>query len=52
MAIKTASDLDIFAVLSQTISSVTYKELAARKNADGQLVGQYHQNSWPPCHTC
>ncbi|KAJ6006798.1 hypothetical protein N7451_004742 [Penicillium sp. IBT 35674x] len=38
MAIKTASDLDIFTVLSQTTSSVTCKELAARKNADGQLV--------------
>ncbi|KAJ5887223.1 hypothetical protein N7504_011270 [Penicillium tannophilum] len=38
MAIKTASDLDIFTILSQTTFSVTYKELAARKNADGQLV--------------
>lgn len=50
MAIKTASDLDIFTILSQTTSSVTYKELAARKNADGQLVGQYHHYSYPPCY--
>jgi hypothetical protein len=42
MAIKTASDLSIFTILSQTTSFATCKELAARKNADLQLVGKYY----------
>lgn len=41
MAIKTASDLNIFNVLCQTTTFVTCKELAVQKNADGQLVGKY-----------
>lgn len=42
MAIKTANDLGVFTVLSQTTSFVTCKDLAAQKNADIQLVGKYY----------
>ncbi|CAG7947210.1 unnamed protein product [Penicillium nalgiovense] len=38
MAVKTANDLSIFSLLSQTTSFVTCGELAAQKNADIQLV--------------
>jgi hypothetical protein len=42
MAVKTANDLGIFALLSQTTSFVTCEELATQKNADNQLVGKYY----------
>ncbi|KAJ5387069.1 hypothetical protein N7509_009610 [Penicillium cosmopolitanum] len=38
MAVKTANDLGIFDLLSQTTSFVTCEELATQKNADVQLV--------------
>ncbi|KAJ5787335.1 hypothetical protein N7457_002325 [Penicillium paradoxum] len=38
MAVKTANDLGVFTVLSQTTSFATCKELAVQKNADIQLV--------------
>lgn len=45
MAVKTANDLSIFSLLSQTTSFVTCGELAAQKNADIQLVGRYYPYS-------
>jgi hypothetical protein len=41
MAVKTANDLGIFALLSQTTSFVTCEQLAAPKNADVPLVGMF-----------
>lgn len=41
MAVKTASDLSIFTLLSEETSPVSWRELAAPKNADIQLVGRY-----------
>lgn len=40
MAVKTASDLSIFTVLSDRTTPYSWKELAAPKNADIQLVGR------------
>lgn len=41
MAVKTASDLGIFALLSEKTYPVSWRELAAPKKADIQLVGKY-----------
>jgi hypothetical protein len=47
MAVKTANDLGAFDILSQTTSFATCGELAARKNADIQLVGRYYPYPHP-----
>lgn len=41
LAVKTASDMGVFTVLSEKRSAVSWEELAALKNADNQLVGRY-----------
>lgn len=39
MAVKIASDLDIFSKLCNDASYVTYDELAAPNGADARLIG-------------
>lgn len=41
MAVKTASDLGIFSLLSEEAPPLSWKQLAAPKNADVQLVGMW-----------
>lgn len=46
MAAKVASDMEIFAVLNEATGPVTWKELAAPRNAARALVGMLYS---PTC---
>lgn len=45
MAVKTASDMGIFTILSKKASFATCEDLAEEKGADNQLVGKYDISS-------